>query len=770
MIHIFKSHDANVYPSALAENNRTQDRIFIAANTRLPRIPCVLFRQLLGHFKPLRVAEALSSQPTALGWITGTILPDDDSLGAQNLVDDVRWLATLDSHLTHNLPFMSTFVKRCAAIIRELIGTHRTVIIINDALALDKPSMRLLRELVVDSCETHISWLIGIPEVPYAARWCDVDTGIEWGQSLLKTKSELTSLSSSAHIQLWGKDEFDNWSLFPSPQYSELDTALEETARHLVSSNNMDHWSKSQEALLWKAAAKSFRCFSFTSALYLADRLLRKASGSLPATAYGAAHSICALSAHNRQFFADGNNALADYICHHLKEALSVERCGAVLAAIRYRLAVTEARRRRNANQAEIHVNAGLLLLDRSQLSAVRDRLLRSWLYNILGYIEVIRKDPVACEHAMSNAYILLEDKCFVGTSYEEEAEYSKAVICENTALLMRYTGRPRDWALWWDKGSTHIGSWPELHTADAAERVALALYTLDLTSALSNARYGYDAATRNSSYAQRHYFASLEGHICLRLGQFTAAEEAFLKALRILSEAELAFTDAAHHLINCGMAMYYDQQPARAAAYIRRASQLVSVDSVTDQLQIKGRLAQTLAAIGREEGLETLANEMVELLQNEPSPNNILTVNLRLSYACMSVGDTTNAETMGVEALRVLRQLAPEMHDSRRAIAVPLEALALIFELETLDHYMRFDDWQLLVRLIEARLQDSTEAWLSLTWLFKGLRRRVDILRELDISTLHPLIDAGLTNGQSMGDAKCAREYLRRLGRVQRN
>jgi tetratricopeptide (TPR) repeat protein len=429
--------------------------------------------------------------------------------------------ARLTSHLTHNIPMQELLWEEYARFLLASNAVAPFVILVEDLRRLDENSFALLLQLFRSGAEQAPDVVVGytadLPErVAMDERGIVWDIGVVDLRRLLGALRRLPSRLEDAS----GATEpcscpivRDVWDLCP-----------EQTIMQLVARAS-DGLSLTETASIAPAIRQIFSTFAFDAALALALAVL---DAGLPISA-GDRSAICgvaALSAHNRQFFSQGNQRIAGFLRDTYRDALAHESDPEHRISLYYRLAVTYCRRLGDIGSARQAIDTGLAELARAELPVLDRQLQEAWLRNIDALVHVRRGDLAAALSSCEQAFGALAGVVAPDHASAAEVELSRLVVGENALTLASMSGDEPSRDLWLARARDGLEIWPSLTVVNVLEQQRTHIDRLEIAEARDLGVTALDLARSKLSPLLEYFVLVSLSDLSFRLADHDAAAE----------------------------------------------------------------------------------------------------------------------------------------------------------------------------------------------------------------------------------------------------
>jgi hypothetical protein len=732
----------SLLPQHIARQDNEREQYYVHG-IAFPPQPMLLLRQLLS---PLLAQMDDSDKQQLYGEheaLLSLVFGGTNSTEANRPYEQKRYrplIARLESNLTHNLALSHHLIQESARLLVRLFGQRKIRVAISDYSRLDDMSTRLMFHLIQHS-ELDIHWCVGLPERYHTLPRIEVlGHGIQWLPPMQNHRNSLFGLRKAIafkeiHVAESTQEEQESDEAFwLGVKLADEDLAWDARAIHIIypqaMSSGEDEWF-----VLFSAACHSFQLFAFASALFFAQHAIAMGRGYLSAQRRAILHGICAVAAHNRQFFAESDDAIARYILNQLRQAIALEENAPVRCAHWYRLAVTEGRRLGQIGRALAHVSDGFGEIGRGLMSRPEALLAEAWLYNIKGYCLARDHQPEAAEASMTQSYQILEGRDFSNSGLEDEARLTLAVTVENTMKLMRMMGQSEKWRELQQTAEQLSSPWPVFAPAHLAEKADLAIYWLDLRMAVQHAEQGIRACDEQMNAPQGQYFATMLAELYLRAQLWEPAVKHFLTALQLPYSLDQENRPSDFPIrIACVRAMLgagrvqeaWDmlQQCCRGPAASDSSNEHPQL-SRNDRLLLGCLKMEACHRLDNEEELQRICDEQIANVKEVPELASLALLNSYIASIACRRQDKDTAQATAQNSWQQSQILLTALLEKRlRPSSFLLDAVfkSFLHPLLLPEH----DDktWQDLFTLEAKTLRSHTTSWLYLDPIIKAMEQ----------------------------------------------
>lgn len=739
MFELYRLRGSALLPRHLATRDDNRELLLIHG-IAFPPQPMLLLRQALAHcfahYDAQEKQAIYENHEFLLSLVFGGVNTTEATRAYQK-VQYRQLAARLESNLTHNLALSSQLIEESANLIERLFSSRKIRIAISDYSRLDDMSTRLIFELIKRHDRIDIQWVVGLPEAYHTLPRIEVHgEGIQWLPPMQNHRGALYGLKdcipfsefnaeiSAAYLSPEHQESDQNY--WDATTLAEEDLAWDVRAIHVIypqAAPTDDEWF-----ILYSAACHAFQLFAFASALFFAQHAIAMGRGFLSAQRRATLHGICALAAHNRQFFAEQNPSIGRYILNQLSQAIALEEQATVRCAHWYRLAVTEGRRMGHTGRALAYVSDGFGEIGRGLMSRQEALLAEAWLYNIKGYCLSREHQPQSAEEAMVMSFKILEGIDFSGTGLEDEARLTLAVTVENTMKLMRHQAQVEKWQNLQQTAETLSSPWPVFGPAHLAEKADLAIFKLDLKQAIEHARAGIQASIVQYNAPQRQYFTTMVAELYLRAQMWPVAIQHFLQALALPESLDLDHRPSTVPIsIACARAMLGAGQLEQAQHMLEQcwqeycgetASQSKEIVRLkfSDRILLTGLRMECAHALNQTAVLQQRCDELIAMMKELPEITHLTAVNAYIATVAWQRADHPVAQAAAHNAWEHGRPLLQALCEKRlQPSTYLLDAVLKAYLHPVVAAGHDEQDWRQIFELVASTLRSHTISWLYL-------------------------------------------------------
>jgi hypothetical protein len=549
--------------------------------------------------------HVVASQRAALSLVLRGLAP---GLSERERREAYYLSSRLTSHLTHNAPMQELLWGRYTAFLATANAAMPLTIVIDDLTQLDAPSFAVLLQLMRSHAAAAPDVVAGydaaLPErVHLDAR------GILWDVNWAHLKHRLGAL---AYLPTYsGRIPAESGAPCSCPiERDQWDLCCEQEAKQLLARPTRIEIPSNARRIAM-AIRHAFEVFAFNTSLRLAVDALDQGvpfSDEDRASVLG----VAGISAHNRQFYAQGNQRLAAYLRDTYCEALTLERDPERRISLYYRLAVTYCRRLGDLANARKSVAAGLAALARSDLAAADHQLQASWLRNIEAFVHIRDGELVAAFRSCDLAFDVLRDVESADPTFAAEIELTKLVVSENALTLASISGNEPVRDRWLARSREGVATWPSLRVVNLFEQQRTHIDRLEIAQARELGAQALEMLRSTSSFLLEYFVLVTLSDLSFRLADYErAAEYGDLARTLGIEIGDFHGTLLALELRAAETALARGDD--EAAEQILQALLAEGRPSLDLQAEVLGRLACVHAGRGSSERANDLLTEAIE-------------------------------------------------------------------------------------------------------------------------------------------------------------
>ncbi|MEO1518726.1 MAG: tetratricopeptide repeat protein [Bacteroidota bacterium] len=659
MITVLKGTSESLFQ--YVEETYKEDHHFLLTGCREFAPSFVLLRQLIQLAKQRRgehiIRPLLEKHRIALSLLSEDLVAElspADQQAAKALQ------ACLHSNITHSRVAKLGLTRPFIQLILDISVPKQTKLIIPDISLVDTGSIDLLRGLYQKFPKQAPSLIIG-----YDPDWeptrIDKQLGIGWYRSFESVtflQSFVYSLEEAANSTI--ELEASPTRRKQSPPYSTSQQLAGIQAQ--LEGKALQAWKKEsiEEAdaqLLFQMSQKSFQLYDFTNALRFGLPLYHKQGLYLTDEQKAKLYNWMALSAHNRQFFSQGNQALAGFLEDCYGRALQLETNPAIRIALLYRQIVTHSRRQNVLDKSNDLLRQAHRELEQGTVNEVDRKVLAAWIHNVHSFVLMKEKKIQPAIDSHEQGFALLDSIALRRpASLRNEVQYSKAVLAENLSTLYSIAGNFPAMKHWYAVEASIVSRYPSLSTVSSAEWQSYYFQNFELQQALRRSRQGWKKARASFNYVLEYFFTLSLADIYHRMGQYPKALIHFDRAIVGQQRLGHSYTHATAATLQCCRARVLLQSGAHAAAANRLQQILQSeeIHSIGEQLQMRYLLAESYAHLGLEVLTEQQVNKAIETALEEGVGPRLFQTCLAAARTCRILGRKEEA----IDAYRKAQQL----------------------------------------------------------------------------------------------------------------
>ena len=580
-------------------------------------------RSLVGHEV---VEAAIERHKPALSMVFGKLT---HQLTPRQQRERRRLCARLDSNITHNLTVALPFVHQCCQLILDVLQGKHLRLVFPHVGNLDWCSQQVLKVLYKDFPHCNIGCLFGFSGLPTQTE----DSGIVFRYTNPVVKSFLYSFRTVKGFEVHAIDPQPERHLevvsLVDPYDDNLEFQMLQRAQAEEAAMNRDPDS------VLEVIESCFESYGYTSALFLGTKLLQSGA-RLTSSQLARVHGIVALTAHNRQFFAEGNRPLADFLQTHYEASLTHEVDPAHRICLHYRLAVTCARRKRQLEPAAGYIHAGLKELEDSDIPEPQRSCLDAWLRNIHSFVLMHQRNFTLAVEEHENAFCRLS-KLVPRGLWANEVKFSTAVLAENLGLLFNLKGNADASRHWYNIEESLSKKWPILDAVPSAEWQNFYGRNFMLKEAVTHATKGVRKAAATFHFNLEYFFILTLADLYYRMGDTVSSLTYFEEAAQLQTLTESVY--GTPFLLRGGAASsaLKSGDPDRAQDHL---DQITTKDlNLASQSRFHCLQATLYAARGDAVQAETTMNRAIELAVEQGEQNLLVQVATTAGELCLSLG-----------------------------------------------------------------------------------------------------------------------------------
>ena len=665
-----------------------------------------MLSQCLEELGEERVLEVLGRHAEAASLVLDSWRTSRAQVAVQG---HARLAARLESHLTHNWAVQRPLITGWAKILSELIHGEGFCVIVPCVNFLDWETLATLKTLYGLDSQGHLRFVVGYDRNLEAEE--QDDNGIKWRKRPDYVRQAVLDFLSSPEARYvevaprpGEKPPADDLPGAFSPLVEGLEV---QAAIILGRPGDLDSAGRRKVV---EAMEACFCRYSFTAALHLGVELFRR-SPEMRGPLAARAHTVIALSAHNRQFKSEGNLVLGRFIAHHLESALEQEQRPAVRCALLYRLTVTYSRRLGQLDVAERWASSAIEEAEKLEGAGLKYQ--KSWARNIYAYVATRQKDPDKARDLMAAAFDDVSVPQWVGespsteSSVEGDFALTRSLVAHNLAVADLVAGNPQGYS-----EMLQIACQLEAKIERSAKYWAQSLvpHCKQLNRpdlALPAAHEGRLAAARDKNASLLLLFTLQVADLEYRLGRAKASAEHYVSA-RVLA-SKLSSVEAYPDFDVPAVSALEEAGDLNRAEEILRSKLESKSDSQSEiGVATLSRLAVLSARRGDAAAAEKWASEATDLAARCAVRHLLVRTGLELGRAAKILGRAEEA----VGLLKWALDLIEDRTDS--ASVSPVDELMVLTELGRSSSLTPGQAQRSLSLLVDC-LSSSSGAWWSL-------------------------------------------------------
>lgn len=626
-------------------------------------------------------------------------------LTPQELREQEIICARLSSNITHNRIAKTTINETCVELIMELAKEDGVKIIIPDVRDLDVGSIDVLKLLLKQYPETAPDIVLGF-NPDWGKETIDRENGLVYYSSVdALINIQAFAYSFQAIADSVTEIEADDVSFDALPLTTKLDAIDEAIALHALDLLSEDDYVETEENndLIKTAIWRSFKLYDFTMALRLAFSFMEKLP-KISRKDKGELYHIIGLSAHNRQFFSQGNENLGRFLERTFELTLEHEenpenRIGAI-----YRLIVTLSRRLNKHEEAFEYVNHAISELETNDFDPAHHALLKGWVFNINSFVLMRRRRIDEAIKYHEDAFDLLKNVTSNVEHLNKEIRFTQAVLAENLTTLSSLMNDRTRMEYWCKIEESYSKEWPGLSAVPFAEWQSFYYKGFDLKKALENAEKGVSKAAGNFEYILEYFFTMSLADINIRLGNYEDAFTFFKKSLLFQSQIAYDFTSGLSLKIGVALSLLGLNKYKEALTW---AEGMVSeYDAPKDLIEIYIVQALAYARFEESEKSEERINEAIDMAVEEGNFDVLIHTACKAGDLCQLLGRPEDALNAYQQAQEIVESREDETNASNM-VAVNLG----LFEMNR----TKVSDLISAVKYFPAALRSNYAVWTSL-------------------------------------------------------
>lgn len=660
MIEILKGDSIQLHAHCAKKYGEQNHTLLLIGDAEIA-LPYTIVRLLLPQFRRLVGDNEINRILEKYKLVTSLIFPClMEHLTEQEKLEQTIICARLSSNITHNRIAKTTINENCVALIMEVAKVQTFKIAIPDVRHLDVGSIDVIKVLKKQHSEHAPDILMGFNP--------------DWGKERIDYKNGLvyySSVDALINIQAFvysfeaiadtvseietNHEAIELGSL--KDRIDILDDAIVLSALELITSDDYEETTENNE-LMMEAIWHSFKLYDFTMALKLAHPFMEK-SPNISRKAKGEMYHIIGLSAHNRQFFSQGNENLGLFLKRMFERTLEYEenpenRVGAI-----YRLIVTLSRRLNLHEEAFQQFEFAISELDTLTFDPAHRALLKGWVLNINSFVLMRSRRINEAIKYHEDAFDLLKDVQSNIEHLNKEIRFTQAVLAENLTTLSSLINDRMRMKYWCSIEESYSREWPGLSAVPFAEWQQFYYKGFELNKALENAQKGVRKAADNFEYILEYFFTMSLADINIRLGNYEEALTYFKKSMSFQAQLAYNFTSATSLKIGVVSSMIGLRRFDEALNYTKEMISQNESESPFDQIEIYILQAFTHAHLKNFEKSDEIINKAIDLAVEEGNFNLLIHTACKAGDLCQLLGRKEDALNAYCQALEIMESQA---------------------------------------------------------------------------------------------------------------
>ncbi|MFK7787040.1 MAG: hypothetical protein AB8B56_18105 [Crocinitomicaceae bacterium] len=670
MIEILKGNSIQLQAHCI-EKYKEQGETLLLIGDAETALPYTIIRLLLPQFRALigdnEVDRLLEKHKLVTSLFFPSLIP---LLNEQDKLEQTIICARLSSNITHNRIAKTTINQTCVALIMDVAKAGATKIVIPDVRHLDVGSIDVIKRLLKKHPKTAPEIVLGF-NPDWGEQTIDSENGLVYYSSvdaLINIQALAYSFQATADNIQEIKTNVETVESTPlTDKLDKIDEAITLKALSILASDQYTETDENNE-LIMTAIWRSFKLYDFTMALKLAHPFMEK-SPKISRKDKGEMYHIIGLSAHNRQFFSQGNENLGRFLEHAFQQTLKYEenpenRIGAI-----YRMIVTLSRRLNRHEDASEYVDFAISELDTKTFDPTHHALLKGWVFNINSFVLMRQRRIDEAIKYHEDAFHLLKNVTSNVEHLNKEVRFTQAVLAENLTTLSSLV-RDRSRMEYWCKiEESYSKEWPGLSAIPFAEWQSFYYKGFELEKALENAQKGVQKAADNFEYILEYFFTMSLADINIRLGNYEDAVSYFNKSLLFQSQIAYDFTSVIALKIGVALSMLGANKLNDALIYTEELVSEYENGSPFDLIEIYIVQAFTHARLENFQKSEEVINVAIDIAVEAGNFDVLIHTACKAGDLCQLMGRREDALNAYVQALEIMESQSDETNATNIAL-----------------------------------------------------------------------------------------------------
>lgn len=666
MIKILKGSSTQLRAHCVEKYQKKATALLLLGDASIA-LPYTIIRLLLPQFREVLGEKEVDRLLEKHKLVTSLLFPVlTPLLTAQELREQEIICARLSSNITHNRIAKTTINETCVELIMELTNKEGIEIVIPDVRDLDVGSIDVLKLLLKQHPETAPEIVLGF-NPDWGEETIDRENGLVYYSSvdaLINIQAFAYSFQAIADSVTEIETEDTSFDALPlSDRLDPIDEAIALQAMDLLAADNYSETEESNH-LIKTAIWRSFKLYDFTMALRLAFSFMEK-SPKISKKDKGELYHIIGLSAHNRQFFSQGNENLGRFLERTFGLTLEYEenpenRIGAI-----YRLIVTLSRRLNQHEEAFEYVNHAISELATNDFDPTHHALLKGWVFNINSFVLMRRRRIDEAIKYHEDAFDLLKNVTSNVEHLNKEIRFTQAVLAENLTTLSSLLNDRTKMEYWCKVEESYSKEWPGLSAVPFAEWQSFYYKGFDLRKALENAEKGVSKAAGNFEYILEYFFTMSLADINIRIGNYEDALTFFKKSLLFQAQIAYDFTSALSLKIGVALSLLGQNKNREALSWTEEMVSEFKDGAVKDLIEIYILQAFTYAKLDNGEKSEERINEAIDMAVEEGNFDVLIHTACKAGDLCQLLGRPEDALNAYQQAQEIVESREDETNAS---------------------------------------------------------------------------------------------------------